>query len=160
MPLASNAIMVRYEVRGTVDEKQVLSNMVDRNHYCSTSSLPWGHTQSGIEIPQGPPTFQLDFDLQADPAKPGLSLVAFGYSKGMTSHSDPADDWIEANAGGKQWIGHGVERDPGFTISFTFAADAQSGSFIAHGLHPGSLGQPADMTSTVDVAGSWRCPLG
>ena len=148
---------VRYEVHGSVSEKQRLAHPADTDHYCTTSVLPWGHTQSGVEIPQGPPTFRLAFGLQPDATRPGLSLVAFGYATGMTSHSDPADDWIEVDAGGKQWLGHGLQRDPSFNTSFTFAADGRSGTFTARGLHPGPIEKPVDMGSSVDISGSWSC---
>ena len=156
-PSVPNVMTVRYEVHGAVNETQHLASPADANHYCSTSALPWGHTPSGVEIPQGPPTFRLDFDLQAGATEPGLSLAAFDYTRGMTSHSDPADDWIEVSAGGKHWIGHGLQRDPAFDISFTFAADGQGGAFVAHALHAGPIGTSPDMASAVDVSGNWTC---
>ena len=155
-PPGPDVMTVRYEVHGAVSEMQRLARPTDASHYCSTSALPWGHTQSGVEIPPGPPTFRFNFD-QADASRPGISLVAFGYTRGMTKHSDPADDWIQVNAGGKQWVGHGLQRDPGFNISFTFATDGQSGTFAARKLHPGPTGALVDAVSTVDVSGSWRC---
>ncbi len=156
-PLPPNAMIVRYEVHGAVEDLQILTAPADRNHYCSTATLPWGHTPSGAEIPPGPPNFTLDFDLRADGRKPGLYFMAFGYHLGMTSQTDPADDWIEVNAGGKQWVAHGLQRDPSFNATFTFSDDGQSGSFIAHGLHPGPLEAPVDMKSSVQVSGTWTC---
>ena len=148
------ALQITYTITGAVLDTRTLGHAADTAHLCSSAALPALHGASGgqpVEAPPGPPVYLVEFDPKAPAHKPGAIFKAFGVTAGAVTHSDPADDWIQINAKGRQWVGHGAQG--AFHDSFTFAADGLSGRLEAHGL----TAHRTDGTS-VDLVATWRCP--
>jgi hypothetical protein len=162
-PPAGEDVTVSFATTGSVIVDITFKHAADAQHYCASSSLPWAHVEQNgqtLEVPPGPPNYELRYDAGARRAGSHFRFVAFGYTPGMTTHSDPADDWISFWADGDEWIGHGGSADPAFTFEIKFAPDGQSGSFVAHHLRAGRDGKVSEGNQTVDVKGSWQCPFG
>ena len=160
---ASNNVTVSFATTGSVEVDFTFRHAADAQHYCGTSADPWAHVESNgqmVEVPPGPPKYELVYDAGARRAGSHSHLTAFNYQLGQTTHSDPADDWIDFWADGDQWIGHGGSADPAFQIEVKFAADGKSGSFVAHHLRAARDGKISPGNQTVDVKGEWQCPFG
>ena len=159
-PVPIQAIAVHYITNGSAAVDFRFEHPIDQTHHCAITQLPWSHAEVNgevLEVPPGPPSYQIVYDTPAPRAGSHFPLLAFGYQQGQTAHSDPADDWIELWADGEEWVGHG-SGDPNFTIDIVFAADGRSGKFAAHHLRAVRDGQFVPDKS-VDVNGEWTCPL-
>ncbi len=155
----SDTLTLDYKISGAVQDSGSLSHAGDAAHLCSAAALPALHaTVAGqaVEAPPGPPVYAVDYDSRAPAARPGIYLKAFAYRPGLLTHSDPADDWIQINAKGVLWAGHGSQSN--WSDSFTFAADGFSGRVTARGLLPRNADGAIAPGQGIDIDVSWTCP--
>jgi len=162
-PPSAGDVGVSFATTGSVIVDITFKHAADAQHYCAVSSQPWAHVEQNgqtLEVPPGPPSYELRYDAGARRAGSHFRFLAFNYQPGMTTHSDPADDWIDFWADGDEWIGHGGSADPAFAFEIKFALDGRGGSFVGHHLRAGRDGKISAGDQTVDVKGTWQCPFG
>ena len=162
-PTPTNDVTIDFATTGSVIVDFTFKHAADADHYCAVTSQPWAHADVGgqsVEVPPTPPSYEIHYSAGPRRAAQHFRLLAFNYRQGATSHSDPANDWIDFWADGSEWLGHGGAADPAFKLDVTFAADGRSGQFKAHHLRAAHDGKIDAGNDTVDVRGDWSCPSG
>ena len=161
-PTNTSDVTISFSTKGSVIVDFTFKHAADTQHYCATSAQPWAHADvngQSVEVPPGPPSYELRYDAGSRRAAEHFRLSAFNYHSGMTTHSDPANDWIDFWADGDEWLGHGGSADPDFKMDIAFAADGRSGTFTAHHLRAARDGKVSQGNEAVDVKGEWQCPF-
>ena len=161
--VAARDVVISLEVTGSMVTELKFRHVGDAQHFCATSAEPWAHVDANgqsLEVPPGPPKYELVYNDGNEPSAPHFHLSAFNYRLGVVAHNDPADDWIDFSAGGKEWIGHGISADPAFQLEIKFGPDGNSGSFVALHLRAANNGTASPGNDVVDVRGAWLCPFG